>query len=75
MVMIHITNRGEVIDMSGVAIYVGKKGTIDIDKFTLDVEVKDVKQAYGNTLLLVVPCGTATRGEKWITAEKVKLEA
>lgn len=50
---------------------VGKKGLIEIDELTFEVEILDFKQAYGKDRWLVRP--VAGHGERWV--EEVTVEA
>jgi hypothetical protein len=50
---------------------IGKQGTINQGGLSVEVTVKDVKQAYGCTRFLVSPI--AGHGEVWVSAERVQM--
>lgn len=58
--------------MTNTAKYLNRKGTVDADGFIVNVDVIDVRQAFGRTDLLIEANGA--KGQKWVSKEKVTLE-
>lgn len=50
--------------------YIGKHGTIALDKLVIEVEILDFKNSYGNNRFLVAPVSGS--GQSWVENVKIK---
>lgn len=50
---------------------IGHRGFMELEAFTIEVEIKDVRQRFGETDVLVTP--VEGRGEKWTPLYRVSL--
>jgi hypothetical protein len=52
-------------------VVIGKYGQISTNELIFNVQIKDVKQAYGNVRYLVTPASGI--GQTWVDAKRVRV--
>lgn len=51
---------------------IGQVVMVRMENFTINMVVKDVKQAWGQTRLLVAPINGAGTGEAWVDCSRIQ---